>query len=132
MMGQIAHEVGMVAEKHGLTHQQLLLLRGLEPPRPMGEVADAMCCDPSNVTTMIDRLQGRGLVERTPGSEDRRVKMLSLTSEGRVLLRKVDQELERRLLPEDAGPRAIDIIRRMRRLLGGSAAEEERGRPRGG
>lgn len=132
MMGQIAHEVGAVAEKHGLTHQQLLLLRGLEPPRPMREVADAMCCDPSNVTTMIDRLEGRGLVERTPGSDDRRVKMLSLTSDGRALLRKVDQELERRLLPEDAGPRTVETIRRMRRLLGGSAAEEERGHPRGG
>jgi DNA-binding MarR family transcriptional regulator len=88
--------------------------------RPMGEVADAMCCDPSNVTTMIDRLQGRGLVERTPGSEDRRVKVLSLTPEGRALLRKVDQELERRLLPEDVGPRTVATIRRMRRLLGGS------------
>jgi DNA-binding MarR family transcriptional regulator len=98
----------------------------------MGEVADAMCCDPSNVTTMIDRLQVRGLVERTQGSDDRRVKMLSLTSDGRALLRKVDQELERRLLPDDAGPRTVETIRRMRRLLGGSAAEGERARPRGG
>jgi DNA-binding MarR family transcriptional regulator len=118
-MGQIAHEVAAVAEKHDLTHQQLLLLRGLEPPRPMGEVADAMCCDPSNVTTMIDRLESRGLVERTPGPGDRRVKMLSLTSEGRALRRKVDQELEQRLLPKHAGPRTVEGIRMIRRVLGG-------------
>jgi len=124
MIGLVSHEVAAVAERHGLTYQQLLLLRSLEPPRPMRDVADAMCCDPSNVTGLIDRLEARGLVERAPGSEDRRVKMLTLTSEGRVLRRRLEHELERRLLPGKGGSRVVDAVRNMRRLLGESTGED--------
>jgi MarR family transcriptional regulator, organic hydroperoxide resistance regulator len=117
IMGQLGHEVGAVAEEHGLTPQQLFLLRNLRAPRPMHEVAAELCCDPSNVTGLIDRLEARGLVERIPGAVDRRVKMLSLTSEGKVLRRKVEADLARRLTPKGADSKAEEAIERVRRLL---------------
>jgi DNA-binding MarR family transcriptional regulator len=117
-MGLLAHHVGSVAEAHGLTHQQLMLLRSLEAPRPMRDVATEMCCDPSNVTGMIDRLEARGLVERTPGSVDRRVKMLSLSAEGRTLRKKLERELQRRLLKKAAWGNAQTAIDGVHRLLG--------------
>ena len=49
---------------------------------PMGELASALSCDASNVTGLVDRLESRGLLQRSPSAEDRRVKVLSLTPLG--------------------------------------------------
>jgi DNA-binding MarR family transcriptional regulator len=57
----------------------------LSSPLPMNELAALLGCDNSNVTGLIDRLEGRGLVTRRPSSEDRRVKHVVLTSEGQML-----------------------------------------------
>lgn len=71
-----------VAAELGLTPQQAILLRQLGQPRAMCEVAAILACDRSNVTGLVDRLEDRGLVERTTDPGDRRVKRLRLTSEG--------------------------------------------------
>ena len=66
-----------------LTPVQAHALRRLDPERPlaMSALAEALYCHASNVTGIVDRLESRGLVERTPGV-DRRVKTLVLTPEG--------------------------------------------------
>jgi DNA-binding MarR family transcriptional regulator len=71
-------------EEYGLTFPQAHALRLLDPerPLPMNEIADRLVCDASNVTGIADRLESRGLIERRPGSGDRRVKMLALTAAG--------------------------------------------------
>jgi DNA-binding MarR family transcriptional regulator len=51
-------------------------------PRKMSDLANALFCDNSNVTGIVDRLEDRGLVERQPAEHDRRVKMLSITPRG--------------------------------------------------
>jgi DNA-binding MarR family transcriptional regulator len=51
----------------------------------MGELADVLSCDASNVTGIVDRLESRGLVERQVVPDDRRVKRLVLTDEGAAL-----------------------------------------------
>ena len=48
----------------------------------MSELAQALFCDNSNVTGIVDRLEERGLVRREPAKGDRRVKLLVLTKEG--------------------------------------------------
>jgi MarR family transcriptional regulator, organic hydroperoxide resistance regulator len=67
-----------------LTPVQAHALRRLDPDEPlaMSALAEALYCHASNVTGIVDRLESRGLVERTPGAEDRRVKTLVLTPEG--------------------------------------------------
>src|SRR5919204_5725088 len=72
---QIAHEFG-------LAPQQAAALRALAEPQPMGTLADALHCDSSNVTGIVDRLEERGLLRREPAPSDRRVKMLVLTASG--------------------------------------------------
>src|ERR1700716_1714444 len=54
----------------------------VEPPISMRELAERLKSDPSNVTGLIDRLEARGLVERRPDSNDRRIKGLALTAAG--------------------------------------------------
>jgi len=47
-----------------LTGPQAFLLRSLDTSRPMNQLADKLRCDASNLTGIVDRLEGRGLVER--------------------------------------------------------------------
>jgi MarR family transcriptional regulator, organic hydroperoxide resistance regulator len=74
-----------------LTPVQAHALRRLDPQRPlaMSALAEALYCHASNVTGIVDRLESRGLVERTPGTDDRRVKTLVLTPEGAEVRGKV-------------------------------------------
>ena len=64
-----------------LSPAQCHLLRLIEPgrPIPMGQLAETLACDASNVTGLVNRLESRGLVRRRPSAGDRRVKVLDLT-----------------------------------------------------
>ena len=64
---------------------QQMVLGLLDEPRPMGELAQQMHCDNSNITGIVDRLTERGLVERRAAEGDRRVKLVALTDAGRAL-----------------------------------------------
>jgi DNA-binding MarR family transcriptional regulator len=70
-----------------LSPAQCHVLHLIEPgrPLPMRKLADTLACDASNVTGLVDRLEERGLVERRPSADDRRVKELRLTSAGERL-----------------------------------------------
>ncbi len=71
----------------GLSMQQSMALTTLRPdePLPMSALAEAMHCDNSNVTGIVDRLEAAGLAERRPGERDRRVKTIVLTPRGEEL-----------------------------------------------
>ena len=64
---------------------QQMVLGLLDEPRPMGELAQQMHCDNSNITGIVDRLTERGLVERRAAEGDRRVKLVALTDAGRAI-----------------------------------------------
>ncbi len=72
-----------IGQEFDLAPQQAIALRMLGAgPKPMGELAQALFCDNSNVTGIVDRLEERDLVRREPAEGDRRVKLLVLTDEG--------------------------------------------------
>ena len=50
--------------------------------KTMGALASEWCCDASNATWIVDRLEKRGLAERRPSPADRRVKIVFLTAKG--------------------------------------------------
>jgi DNA-binding MarR family transcriptional regulator len=85
-----------IATEFDLAPAQLGALKALDPdqPLPMRELACALRCDNSNVTGIVDRLEDRGLVERRPSPDDRRVKMLVVTEKGAELRAKVKQRME--------------------------------------
>ena len=78
---------GSGGEALGLSPVQCHVLHLIEPgrPLPMRKLAETLSCDASNVTGLVDRLEERGLVERRPSPEDRRVKVLRLTTAGERL-----------------------------------------------
>jgi MarR family transcriptional regulator, organic hydroperoxide resistance regulator len=72
-----------MAQEFELAPQQMIALRMLGAgPRKMSDLAQALFCDNSNVTGIVDRLEERGLVRREAAEGDRRVKLLVLTDEG--------------------------------------------------
>jgi len=73
-----------VGEEFDLSPVQCHVLHLIEPerPLPMGRLAETLGCDASNVTGLVDRLETRGLVQRRPSADDRRVKVLQLTPRG--------------------------------------------------
>ncbi|MBB5117350.1 MarR family transcriptional regulator [Streptomyces eurocidicus] len=83
------------AAKHALTGAQakVLALLTLEPV-PMRRIAQKLKCEPSNVTGIVDRLEARGLVERRPDPDDRRVKLAAPTPEGRLTTARLRESLD--------------------------------------
>jgi len=59
------------------------LLTLADGPLTMGELADSQGVDPPNATVIVDKLESRGLVERTPHPEGNRRKLVTLTDAGR-------------------------------------------------
>jgi MarR family 2-MHQ and catechol resistance regulon transcriptional repressor len=74
----------------GLTASQFGALEALWHLGPMcqRELGEKLLKSSSNVTTVVDNLERRGLVERQRSAEDRRVVTLRLTEAGRRLVQK--------------------------------------------
>lgn len=112
-------EYEQAAAKHSLTGAQarVLGLLSLEP-MPMRRIAQRLKCEPSNITGIVDRLEARGLVERRPDPNDRRVKLAAPTEEGRGTARRLRDSLDfaREPLAElSAEERTVlrDLLKRM-------------------
>ena len=86
LVQQKPRHIAMAAE-FDLSPMQAFALRLLEPdaPLPMSDLAEALHCDASNVTGIVDRLEARGLIARRSADHDRRVKMLEVTERGAAL-----------------------------------------------
>lgn len=96
-----------VQGEYGLRPPMVFAMKELDSPQPMGRIAKVLHCDNSAVTWITDRLEEKGLVERQADPNDRRVKLLALTEEGR----RVRDEIDRRLAeppPEIAALPAAD------------------------
>ena len=107
-----AHFAAVVAELD-LAPMQAKALHELDVEQPisMRELARRLGADPSNVTGLIDRLEARGLVERRPDPNDRRIKGLALTTAGA----KLRQRLFARLY---SAPRSVtELSQRDQRCL---------------
>ncbi len=73
-----------VASSFSLTPQQLLAVKilGENGAMAMSELAVRLGCDASNVTSIVDKLEGRGMAERRSSEADRRVKTIVLSATG--------------------------------------------------
>jgi MarR family 2-MHQ and catechol resistance regulon transcriptional repressor len=80
---------GAVMRPAGLTESQFGVLEAVHHLGPLcqRELADKILKSAGNLTTVIDNLERRGLVERRRTPEDRRVAAIHLTSAGERLIR---------------------------------------------
>jgi MarR family transcriptional regulator, organic hydroperoxide resistance regulator len=108
-----------ILAEFGLSPQQSMAITLLQPGEAMtmSAMAEALYCDNSNVTGIVDRLEAAGLVERRPHEGDRRVKAVVLTDKGertRIELERRAGEPPPRLatLPHDDAVALRDILAR--------------------
>jgi DNA-binding MarR family transcriptional regulator len=83
------------ARAHGMTRAQWQILVHLErtPGMLQKELAEILEVEPITVARLVDRLEGRGMVERRGNPADRRCWHLHLTSQSRPLLSEIDAQL---------------------------------------
>ena len=109
-------------EEHGLTPVQYSALQGIEniPGVDQRTLARSIGFDTSTIASVIDRLESRGLVLRNASPSDKRVRLLTLTDEGRTLLAGVIPAMlraqERMLDPLPEADRA-EFMRMLRTLV---------------
>lgn len=96
----------------GLDPRQVMVLRHLaaDEGRSQQALGDALQIPPSRMVALVDALEQRGLLMRRPSPNDRRVRTLHLTNEGRQLLGELmelsvehEQQLCRGLQPAERG-----------------------------
>ena len=86
------------SRKAGLTAQQArLLCSAARRKAGLGEIAEALHCDRSNVSRLLDRVTHRGLAYRAPDSRDGRVSVLQLSPDGQALVSSFEADLAARL-----------------------------------
>ena len=82
-------KVEAALKPYGLTFAAFEALRLLAFSRtgtlPMGKVGTRLMVHPASVTNVVGRLEQRGLVERRPSPDDRRVVLAAITEAGREL-----------------------------------------------
>ncbi|MEU4193332.1 MarR family winged helix-turn-helix transcriptional regulator [Kribbella sp. NPDC026611] len=87
------------------------------PVRTQAALAEAIGADKSRIIGTLDELQRAGLIDRTPDPDDRRVRLLAITAEGRRVRRAVRKDIrvqEERLLaaiPPDDRKAFVRVLR---------------------
>jgi MarR family transcriptional regulator, transcriptional regulator for hemolysin len=92
----LRHEADRRAGAHGMTRAQWVILFWLQrqPGLSQKELAEILEVEPITVARLIDRLQGRGMVERRPDARDRRVWRLHLLPPAGPVLDELHAERE--------------------------------------
>jgi len=105
-----------VAERTGLPFSRIRALWRLERgARTLTELADDLGTDAPAATVLINALEARGLVKRSPHPTDRRAKQVSLTRAGRRMLGIVEKITDPP--PAAFGRLSIEELQRLRRTL---------------
>lgn len=78
-----------VEHETGLTGSQLWVVKTLDetPPLKVTELARRMYLHPATMVGLLDRLELKGLVQRIRSDKDRRVVHVTITDQGRELVR---------------------------------------------
>jgi DNA-binding MarR family transcriptional regulator len=88
-------------------------------PLPLGQLAERLHCVKSNATTLVDRLEADGLVERMHEPGDRRTVFAQVTPEGRqscLAGMQALKEVERELLEQYSSEERLQFIAFLNRL----------------
>jgi len=90
----IKHAALKLFSDEGITESQFQALGLLVDNGPilMRKLSDSMLVTPANVTGIVDRLEEKRLVTRTPDKEDRRATIIEITADGKSLYEKVSKK----------------------------------------
>jgi MarR family transcriptional regulator, organic hydroperoxide resistance regulator len=120
----VKRSLAQVIEPFGITPQQYNVLRILRGAGTEGlptlSIGERMIEQTPGVTRLVDRLERKGLVERTPCAKDRRRVFCRMTDKGLELLKELDDPVNRwdarsvSVLPPSELDSLIDLLDRVR------------------
>ena len=86
-----------ILKPHGLTfarYEALVLLTfSRRGSLPLGKMGERLQVHPTSITSIVQRLEAAGLIERRPHPEDGRAVLAFITDEGRALVEKATTDL---------------------------------------
>ncbi|MGO2520257.1 MAG: MarR family winged helix-turn-helix transcriptional regulator [Microbacterium sp.] len=91
-------EEKQVLTEYGASMWEYIILTALREHSSsnQGQLAQRIRHDKSRIIADIDRLEARGLVTRSPGSDDRRARVIAITTEGDALQRTIQAAIQDR------------------------------------
>jgi DNA-binding MarR family transcriptional regulator len=120
----VKRSLAQVIEPHGITPQQYNVLRILRGAGSDGiptlTIGERMIEQTPGVTRLVDRLERKGLVARTPCPKDRRRVFCRITAKGLDLLKELDDPVNRwdshavSVLPPSELDTLVDLLDRVR------------------
>ena len=123
----LRHSTAEALKPFGITPVQYNVLRILRGAGAGGlcrnEIADRLVTQMPDVTRLLDRMEGTGLITRERSTEDRRLVTTRLTATGRELVNRLDEPMAQ-LHRQQLGHLGDDELRRLIELL--AAAREPR------
>jgi MarR family 2-MHQ and catechol resistance regulon transcriptional repressor len=91
---------------------------------PVNVIGEKVSLTSGSITTAVDRLQERGLVERQSSEEDRRTKLVTLTGKGRKLIKDAFErhEIDMERLADSLSKKERTELVKLMKKLGKAAA----------
>jgi DNA-binding MarR family transcriptional regulator len=116
----VAAELPILAA-HDLSMWGYVVLTALDssPVRTQAALAEAIGADKTRIIGTLDELQRRGYIERRPDPDDRRVRLLEITPDGRAAKNAVQSDIQRgeeRWLSELTAEERVVFLRALARL----------------
>lgn len=110
----ILEELGL-----GRAHHRALHFIGRHPGITVSDLLVILRITKQSLARVLSVLVQQGYVAQTPGREDRRQRLLTLTPKGRELERRAFEQQRERLADayREAGPAAVDGFRRVMRAI---------------
>jgi MarR family 2-MHQ and catechol resistance regulon transcriptional repressor len=109
-------------EETGIDDTDFRILEALlnKGPLPVNTIGPKVYLTPGSISVAIDRLLARGLVSRVESPEDRRVRIVSLTSKGKELITPVFRKhaAEIRKVFADASPKELRTLETILKKIG--------------
>jgi DNA-binding MarR family transcriptional regulator len=112
----------------GRAHHRVVHFVGRHPQMTVGELLDILRVTKQSLNRVLSQLIRQGFVVQTPGSRDRRQRLLDLTAKGRELEHQLSQPQRARVADafRQAGEEAVEGFRNV--LLGIIADKHDRKR----
>lgn len=127
LMGSLNRRIDRQMQAHDLTAMQWkpLLMLKFGQAETAAELARLNCSDTGAMTRMLDRLEAKGLIERTRSAQDRRIVHLELTAAGHQVADRIPHGLSAVLNEHLAGFSAAEFAQ-LKSLLHRMIANGER------
>lgn len=126
ILGQVIQREQAVLEEHDLDMWEYVVMSALldGPASSQAELAATVRRDQTRVIPIIDALEGKGYVSRTPDPRDRRLRIVTLLDEGRAVTTRARagiRRMEDDLLSALPEARRAQLVRDLRRVLASTA-----------